>query len=138
MRALYACFRLARQRQRGGTRRYLSTVGFQEATVNTPIKFLRKNVWQAVVLALLLNCTLFVATPSLRAEDEHEHCRHRIEKAQARLDHAIERHGEHSRQAEEKRRDLHEERERCWNRYHGWWDGQRWHTERDWDIVISH
>jgi hypothetical protein len=105
--------------------------------VNSPWKF--RNVWQAVVVALLLNGMLLIATPNLRAE-EHEHCRHRIEKAEARLDHAVERHGEHSRQAEEKRHELRAERERCWNENHGWWDAraQRWHTERDWDVEISH
>jgi hypothetical protein len=105
--------------------------------VNTPLKF--RNIWQAVVIALLLNCALFVFTPNLRA-DEHEHCRHRIEKAEARLDHAIAKHGEHSHQAEERRHELRAERERCWNEYHGWWDGhaQRWHTDRDWEVVISH
>jgi hypothetical protein len=50
------------------------------------------------------------------------------------LDDAIRKHGERSRAAQEGRRDLNAERERCWNKYHGWWDSHdhRWHEDRDW------
>ena len=105
--------------------------------MHTPLKF--RNLWQAVIAALLLNGMFLLVAPYARA-DEHDRCRHRIERAETRLNHEVARHGEHSRQAEEKRHQLHEERERCWNQYHGWWDGHenRWHTEHDFDIVVSH
>ena len=60
---------------------------------------------------------------------------HAIEKAEARLDRAIHNRGEHSREADERRRELHAERERCWNQHHQWWNGKehRWETEHNWD-----
>jgi hypothetical protein len=87
-------------------------------------------------LATALSAAMLLATaPSARADDDHEKCQPRIEKAEARLHDAIRHHGERSPQAESRRHELNEERERCWNSYHGWWNGvdHRWHSERDWD-----
>jgi hypothetical protein len=77
---------------------------------------------------------LFVATPRVHADDRDK-CQHTIEKAEARLDDAIRKHGDHSHEAEERRKDLNAERERCWNQYHQWWNGKdhRWETEHNWD-----
>lgn len=77
--------------------------------------------------------------PTARADDDHAKCQHRIEKAEARLDQAIRSHGEHSSEAESRRRDLNAERERCWNSYHGWWSNadHTWHTERDWTVIAT-
>ena len=88
----------------------------------------------AVSTALLAGIFLFAGTPSAQADDRAR-CRARVEKAEVRLDQAVRRHGERSRQAEERRHDLINEREYCWKHYHGWWDGHdhRWHEERDWD-----
>jgi hypothetical protein len=83
-----------------------------------------------VALALLF----VVYTPQARADDR-EHCKHAVEKAESRLDNAIAHNGEHSREAEDRRRDLNAERERCWGQYHQWWNGKehRWETEQNWD-----
>lgn len=85
----------------------------------------------AVAGAMLL---FAAATPRAYADDR-EKCEHRIDKAEHRLDDAVREHGERSRQADDRRRDLNAERERCWNEYHGWWDGRthQWHQHRDWD-----
>jgi len=85
----------------------------------------------AVVAGALL---LFVAAPRAHADDR-EKCQHAVEKAEARLDRAVQKRGEHSHEAEERRRDLNAERERCWNANHQWWNGKehRWETERNWD-----
>ena len=90
-----------------------------------------KSVVAAAVLSVLL---LFAAVPPSHA-DERERCQQRIEKAEARLDQAIRKHGEHSHQADDRRRDLRAERERCWREHHAWWDAHehQWHSERDWD-----
>jgi hypothetical protein len=73
-------------------------------------------------------------TPGAYAESRAD-CEHRVEKAEAKLDQAIRAHGERSGQANDRRRDLDAERERCWDKYHGWWDGHahQWHDQRDWD-----
>ena len=91
---------------------------------------IRKAVLSAAVLAGFL---MFTAVPLVRA-DEHD-CQRRIARADHRLDQAVARHGPQSRQAENARRTLRAERERCWNGIHRWWDERehRWHTERDWD-----
>ncbi len=94
-----------------------------------------RKTWKTTVAVLLLNAVFFfMVAPTARADD-HDRCRQRIEKIEVRLDHEIAKHGEHSRQAEDRRRQLQAEREHCWNQYHGWWDGRshQWHTDHDWD-----
>ncbi len=90
-----------------------------------------KTAAAALVIAAL---SFFVYAPQARADDR-EHCKHAVEKAESRLDHAIAQNGEHSREAEDRRRDLNAERERCWGQYHQWWNAkdQRWETEHNWD-----
>ncbi len=86
----------------------------------------------AAVAALAL--MFFVAVPVSHADDRSK-CQHAIEKAESRLDHAIRANGEHSREADDRRRDLNAERQRCWDQYHQWWNGHehRWETEQNWD-----
>jgi hypothetical protein len=97
-----------------------------------------KSLKQLAVVAVMtaaVGMVTLVAVPRLRADGEHAKCQHQIERAESRLDQAIHKHGEGSSQAEERRRDLNAERERCWSAYHGWWDGhdKRWHDAHDWD-----
>lgn len=79
--------------------------------------------------------TFFATAPASQAADARERCQHHIQKAELKLDEAIHRHGERSRQAEERRRQLNAERAHCWSESHSWWDGheKRWHSDRDWD-----
>jgi len=86
-----------------------------------------------------MGTAMFVTVPRSYADD-HTKCQHQIERAESKLDQAIHKHGEHSEQAEQRRRDLNAEREHCWNTYHGWWDGheKRWHDDRDWDHGDQH
>jgi hypothetical protein len=91
--------------------------------------FSRRALLAAAALAGFL---MFLGAPQLRADDD---CQRRIAKADHRLHEAIEHHGYRSEQAERRRKELHEVRERCWNAKHRWWDEHehRWHTDRDWD-----
>jgi len=93
----------------------------------------------AIAAALLSVLLLFAAVPPSHA-DERERCQQRIERAEARLDQAIRKHGEYSHQANDRRRDLTAERERCWRESHAWWDAHahQWHSERDWDSDHDH
>lgn len=50
--------------------------------------------------------------------DDDRKCEDRIRKAEAKLHNAERKHGEHSRQAESRRHDLEEVRERCHRRDH--------------------
>jgi hypothetical protein len=95
---------------------------------------LKKSLRVAPAVAAMGAMFLMAGVPQAKADDEHRECREHIERAQAKLDREISRHGERSRQAEHARHDLNEQRERCWNREHGYWghDG-RWHDQRDWD-----
>jgi hypothetical protein len=93
-----------------------------------------KGLAVSAVMTMALGAAMFVTVPQSYADD-HARCQRQIERAESKLDQAIRKHGERSRQAEQRRRDLHAQRERCWNAYHGWWDGheKRWHDDRDWD-----
>ena len=51
--------------------------------------------------------------PPTRAGDRDYECRERIRKAEAKLRREIDRHGEHSRQAQKRRYQLDRELERC-------------------------
>lgn len=95
-------------------------------------KFLRKSVLAVAAFVGLLALT---ATPRALAHDDPYKCQRRIAKADYKLHEAIERYGWYSRQAEHERHELREERERCWRKYHQWWDedGHRWHFELDWN-----
>jgi hypothetical protein len=88
------------------------------------------------VLAMFAVVALFtfLAAPRSHADDRAK-CQHSIEKAEARLDDAIAKHGEHSHEAQDRRADLVAQRKDCWNHYHQWWDGKnhRWHDDQDWD-----
>jgi hypothetical protein len=66
------------------------------------------------VLAAILAAFFLVgsAVPS-RALDRDDKCERQVHKAEANLQKAIRRHGEHSEQAEQKRHQLEEARERC-------------------------
>jgi hypothetical protein len=100
----------------------------EEEVLNRPFG---KTAVAAVIAGALL---LFVAAPGVRADDRDK-CQHAIEKAEARLDKAIREKGEHSHEADDRRRDLNAERERCWNENHRWWNEKehRWETEHNWE-----
>ena len=91
----------------------------------------RQTLTAAIVAGAL---SFFVAAPRVQADDRSK-CQHAVEKAEMRLDKAVHDRGEHSREAEERRRELNAERERCWNQYHQWWNGKdhRWETEHNWE-----
>jgi hypothetical protein len=76
----------------------------------------------------------FTAVTQLRAENPDK-CKERVEQKERDLHRAIDRHGRHSKQADHERRELHAQRERCWEEFQQWWDDHehRWHHDRDWD-----
>lgn len=88
---------------------------------------------KTALAAVALGFLMFTAVPLLRADKDD--CQRRVARADHNLHEAIEHHGWQSRQAERRRHELHEARERCWNRSHRWWDedGHRWHSDHDWD-----
>ncbi len=94
------------------------------------LRFGKGAVAAVIVVALLL----FVSTPILHADDRAK-CQRAVEKAEGRLDKAVHDHGDHSPEAEARRRDLNAEREHCWEKYHQWWNGRdhRWETEHNWE-----
>jgi hypothetical protein len=75
-----------------------------------------------------------VGAPSAQAEDRNS-CQVRVERAEHRLNDAIYDHGYNSHQANDRRRDLERERERCWNQFHGYGNGrdQQWQNDRNRD-----
>ena len=78
---------------------------------------LRKLFVRTLFCAILgVSLLAGVATPA-RA-DRDDKCRRDIHKAEENLEKAVRKHGEHSRQAEERRHQLEEVRERCHARDH--------------------
>jgi hypothetical protein len=92
-----------------------------------------KRLIASAVMTAALGTAMFVAVPMCYADD-HSKCQHAIERAESRVEVAVRKHGERSHEAEERRKELNAERERCWSQYHGWWDGKekRWHEDHDW------
>jgi len=69
---------------------------------------------KTTLVAAMLGVFLLVGcVASALAGDRDHECRERIEKADAILRREIDRHGERSRQAERRRHELEETRERC-------------------------
>jgi hypothetical protein len=99
------------------------------------LKLQIKKVPSALLAATAIAGLLLLPVAPRSYADEHSKCQHAIEKAESNLDHAIHKHGEHSPEADSRRRELNDERQHCWDTYHGWWDGHAhvWHTDRDWD-----
>jgi len=72
--------------------------------------------WRSIPFVATLGVWLLVApTPSC---DHDRECAKRIHRAEENLRKEIDRHGEHSRQAEEKRRELEEVRRACREGYY--------------------
>ncbi|HEY4740710.1 MAG: hypothetical protein WA734_08695 [Candidatus Acidiferrales bacterium] len=96
----------------------------------------RGKFWGKTMLAgaALAGMLAFVGAPPARAEN-YDSCKHNIEKIDHKLHDAATHHGWNSPQADHWRHELNAERDRCWSKYHRWWDedGQRWHTDHDWD-----
>jgi hypothetical protein len=106
------------------------------AAGETKGEILNRRFGKTAVAAIVTGALwFFAAAPRAHADDDRSRCQHAVEKAESRLDRTIEKHGEHSHEAEERRRDLNAERERCWNQYHQWWNARdhRWETEHNWD-----
>jgi hypothetical protein len=95
---------------------------------------------KAAVAGLVVWALLFFVTAPRAHADDRSHCQHAVEKAEANLDRAIHDHGDHSPQAESRRRDLNAERQHCWEQHHQWWNGKehRWETEQNWDNEHDH
>jgi hypothetical protein len=94
-----------------------------------------KRLVLSALMTTALGAATLVTVPKAYAEPDHGKCQRDIERKEVKLDQAIRKHGERSHQADQRRRDLNAERERCWNSYHGWWNGHdhQWHTDRDWE-----
>ena len=71
------------------------------------------NKKSGVLAAILAAIFLFGSAMPVRAYDRDDKCERRVHKAEANLQKAIRRHGEHSRQAEQRRHELEETREQC-------------------------
>jgi hypothetical protein len=66
-------------------------------------------------MLLTLGLLMGMYKPAL-AVDRDDRCERQVRKAELNLEKAVRRHGEHSRQAEQRRHQLEEARERC---HHG-------------------
>jgi hypothetical protein len=74
------------------------------------MKFKKTGVLAALLSGFLL---LGSAVPMHAFDKDDRKCERQIHNAEEALEKAVRRHGEHSRQAEQKRHQLEETRERC-------------------------
>jgi len=73
-----------------------------------------KNLGKTGLLAgAVFGLLLFGGAARAHADNRDERCERRIHKAEENLERAVRRHGERSRQAQDRRRQLEEARERC-------------------------
>jgi len=66
-----------------------------------------------VMMCAMLGASLLVGMATPAHGDRDDKCRRDIQKAEENLEKAVRKHGEHSRQAEQRRHQLEEVRERC-------------------------
>jgi len=72
---------------------------------------------KALIAAVVVLGFLAGSVPARAMDGSYERrCEERIRRAEANLNHAIRKHGERSRQAEKRRHELEEARERCHHR----------------------
>ena len=88
----------------------------------------------ALATAALAGTLALISAPAVRADNQRD-CQRRIARADRRVHQAVQRYGWQSRQADNARYQLRQEREYCWSHVHRWWDedGRRWRTDRDWN-----
>ena len=75
---------------------------------------IRKTLAAAILAALLLG----VGVVPSQARDREDKCEQRVRKAETNLEKAVRRHGEHSRQAEQRRREVEQARAKCHGEHH--------------------
>ena len=73
---------------------------------------------RTVIAGLVILSFLGGTVPARALDRDNDKCEDRVRKAEAKLHDAERKHGEHSRQAEKRRHDLEEARERCHHRDH--------------------
>ena len=97
-------------------------------------RWIRSFMNLAIPIAFMAGMLFFTAVPRAHAESEQQ-CQRRVARADQLLHIAIEKNGPNSADADRRRHQLHEARERCWNEHHRRWDEDqhRWHEEHDWD-----
>ena len=74
---------------------------------------IKKNRAGQTILGAILGAALLAGSAVPAHAERDESCERDVHRAQQNLDKAIRKHGEHSRQAEDRRRQLEEVRERC-------------------------
>jgi hypothetical protein len=103
--------------------------------LNTIKSWDRRSLLRTLAALVTMSAFLFFVVAPRAHADERDKCRQRIEKAEAKLNEAIAKHGSKSSEARDRWHDLRSEREHCWTAYHQWWDGRdhKWHTEANWN-----
>jgi hypothetical protein len=74
---------------------------------------IKKNGAGQTILGAILGAALLGGTAVSAHAERDDRCERDVHRAEQNLDKAIRKHGEHSRQAEDRRRQLEEMRERC-------------------------
>jgi len=109
---------------RGGSNAQESETGVQCPPFSTVKKEISVNAFLEVTMSLrkmfgktmlcaMLGASLLAGVATPARADRDDKCRNDIRKAEQNLEKAVRKYGEHSEQAEQRRRQLEEVRERC-------------------------
>jgi len=74
------------------------------------------KIFGKTMLCGMLGASLLAGVPIPACAERNDKCRRDIQKAEYNLEKAVHKHGERSRQAEQRRRQLEEVRDRCRDR----------------------
>jgi len=100
--------------------------------MNTQSSFSRIGKGIAIAATFGALC-FFAGVPRAQADDRNS-CQVRMERAESKLNDAIQDHGYYSHQANDRRRDLNNEQQRCWNQArHQDGYGNQWRNEHNWN-----
>lgn len=90
--------------------------------------------WRMTLLTAAFGGFLLFGAAGRADARDFEKCQRRIDKEEWKLQREINRHGFYSRQAEHKRHELRDARERCWRERERWEREHGWrHRDRDGD-----
>jgi len=72
-----------------------------------------RKLFSKAILCAMLGASLLIGVATPAHADRDDKCRRDVHKAEENLEKAVRKHGERSRQAEQRRHQLEEVRERC-------------------------
>jgi hypothetical protein len=84
----------------------------------TYVSLIRNSVIRKSGAIILAGFFMVSTATMVEARDRDDKCEQRVHKTERNVERAVQKHGEHSRQAEKQRHEMEEAREKCGHRDH--------------------